>query len=89
MGEERILPHKLQLSERKFLSMTGVVEVISLDESQVVLRTGLGLLQIHGQGLQLKMLTPQGGEVAVEGSISALIYQQNRQGGGFFGRLLR
>ena len=87
MGDERIMPHKIQLSERKHLSMTGVSEVVSFDETAVVLRTALGLLTVHGQELQLKMLTPQGGEVAVEGQITALVYEQSRQSGGFWHRL--
>ena len=43
MTEERHLPHKLTLSERKSLTMTGVTEVVSFDETAVVLRTSLGL----------------------------------------------
>lgn len=81
MPEERILPHKLTLSERKHLTVTGVSEVISFEENGVVLRTSLGLLTVQGQGLQLKMLSPDGGEVAVEGSVSAFVYEEPRRGG--------
>ena len=80
MAEEH-LPHKLQLSERKTLSMTGVTEVVSFDETSVVLQTSLGLLIVQGQQLQLKNLSLDGGQVAVEGSISALSYEEPRQGG--------
>lgn len=80
MAEEH-LPHKLQLSERKTLSMTGVTEVVSFDETCVVLQTSLGLLIVQGQQLQLKNLSLDGGQVAVEGSISALSYEEPRQGG--------
>ena len=82
MADERTLPHKLQLSDRKFLSMTGVTEVIRFDEEQVLLRTCLGILAVQGKDLQLKMLSPQGGEVSVEGQITALFYQQGVSGGG-------
>ena len=80
MAEEH-LPHKLQLSERKTLSMTGVTEVVSFDETAVVLQTSLGLLIVQGQQLQLKNLSLDGGQVAVEGNISALSYEEPRQGG--------
>ena len=86
MGEQ-LLPHKLTLDERKNLTMTGATEVISFDENTVVLRTGLGTLIIQGQQLQLKNLTLDGGNVAVDGEISALTYEQPRQGG-WLGRLL-
>ena len=80
MAEEH-LPHKLQLSERKTLSMTGVTEVVSFDETTVVLQTSLGLLIVQGQQLQLKNLSLEGGQVMVEGTISALSYEEPRQGG--------
>ena len=36
---------------------------------------------MQGHGLQLKTLTLDGGQGAVDGSISALIYEEPRQGG--------
>ena len=84
---EQNLPHKLTLDERKNLTMTGATEVVSFDENTVVLRTGLGTLVIQGQQLQLKNLSLDGGNVAVEGEITALTYEQQRQGG-WLGRLL-
>ncbi len=88
MGEDRIaMPHKLILNERRQLTMTGVAEVVSFDEAAVVLRTGLGTLSIHGKDLQLKTLSLDGGQVAVDGSVSAMIYEEPRQGGSFFRRL--
>lgn len=86
MAEERAAPHKLQLADRKFLSMTGVTEVIRFDEEQVLLRTSLGILAVQGKNLQLKMLSPQGGEVSVEGQVTALFYQQASAGGGVLRR---
>ena len=80
MAEEH-LPHKLQLSERKTLSMTGVTEVVSFDENTVVLQTSLGLLIVQGQQLSLQNLSLEGGQVAVGGTIGALSYEEPRQGG--------
>ncbi len=80
MADEH-LPHKLQLNERKSLTMTGVTEVVSFDENAVVLQTSLGLLIVQGQQLSLKNLSLDGGQVAVEGSISALAYEEPRQSG--------
>ena len=88
MPEERTLPHKLTLSERKMLTVTGVSEVVSFDEHAVVLHTSLGVLTVHGHGLQLKMLSPEGGEVAIEGNVAAFVYEEPRRGGGFMRRLL-
>ena len=87
MSEEQKMPHVLNLSERKKLTMTGALEVVSFDETYVVLKTALGTLTVQGAGLQLKQLTPEGGNVAVEGEISALQYENSRSGG-WLSRLL-
>jgi len=74
-------PHKLTLNERKNLTMTGVTEVVSFEESAVVLKTSLGLLTVQGQELKLKTLSLEGGQVAVDGHISALVYEEPRESG--------
>lgn len=87
MAEEH-LPHKLQLNERRNLTMNGVTEVVSFEDTAVVLQTSLGTLIVQGQDLKLKTLSLDGGQVAVDGNISALIYEEPRQGG-IWRRLLR
>ena len=85
MAEEALLPHKLTLNERKTLTMTGATEVVSFDENAVVLKTTLGMLTIHGRQLQLKNLSLEGGQVAVEGTVSAMSYQEPRTRRRLFG----
>lgn len=85
--EQVILPHKLTLNERKSLTMTGVTEVVSFDEDAVILKTALGTLVVQGKDLKLKTLSLDGGQVAVDGVISALIYEENRPSGGVLHRL--
>jgi len=75
------IPHQLTLNERSTLNMTGVTEVISFDESAVVLRTSLGDLVIQGKELKLKTLSPEGGQLSVRGKISALAYEEPRAAG--------
>lgn len=88
MAEERgQMPHKLTLDERKRLTVTGVTEVVSFDEAAVVLRTGMGTLLVQGRELQLKTLSLEGGQMAVDGTVTALVYEEPRQGGGWVRRL--
>ena len=84
--EQEQMPHRLALSERKKLTVTGATEVISFEDTAVVLQTGLGMLTVQGSELQLKTLSLEGGQVEVEGSIAALIYEEPRSHG-WFGRL--
>ena len=86
MGEQQ-LPHSLTMHERRKLSVTGVTEVVSFEDTAVVLKTSLGTLIIQGRQLQLKTLSVDGGQVAVEGTVSALGYEEPRQSGGWIRRL--
>ena len=80
------LPHKLTLNERQNLTLTGVTEVISFDDTAVILRTALGTLVVQGSQLQLKTLSLDGGQVAVDGQVNTLHYEQLRPTGGIFRR---
>ena len=88
MTEQPILPHKLTLNARKHLTVTGVTEVVSFDETAVIAHTELGTLVVQGKDLQLKTLLPEGGQVAVEGNISALLYEEPRPAGSLWRRLM-
>lgn len=88
--EEKALeqPHKLNLDERKRLCLTGVTEVESFDEEMVVLHTTKGTLVVRGTGLHLQLLSLEGGQVHVDGTVNSLTYEDHTAGGsGFFSRL--
>lgn len=87
MAQEQ-MPHTLQMKERRQLTMSGVTEVVSFEENAVTLQTVMGTLLVQGQQLQLKNLSLEGGQVAVEGSISALLYEEPRVKGSWWQRLL-
>lgn len=82
-------PHKIVLQEGKVLTVTGVSEVLGFEENQALLQTGLGILTVYGNGLQLKTLTPEGGQVLIAGTVTALAYDQPQKTGGFWSRLLK
>ena len=79
-------PHKLTLNQREDLSLTGVTEVISFDDTAVILKTQLGILNVSGRDLVLKTLSVEGGQVAVSGHVSSLAYEEPRAPG-FWRRL--
>lgn len=57
--EERtgIRDHACRLENRNAASLTGVREVVSFDENQVVMDTDMGLLTIKGKDLHVSRLT--------------------------------
>lgn len=80
-------PHRLVLEGRRKLTMTGVVEVESFDESAIQLTTTRGGVCIRGTGLHLQMLSLDGGQVAVDGTVDAITYEDDTPAVGFFARL--
>jgi sporulation protein YabP len=84
------LPHKLVLEGRKKLSISGVREVESFDDTAVVLQTNKGTMIIRGEGLHLQMLSLDGGQVSVDGLVDSIQYENDVQSAGsFFSRLFR
>ena len=76
MAYENIRPeHHLVLEQRERLVISGVEEVARFDEETIVLTTSMGELEIQGEGLHIEKLSLEGGELHVDGSISALLYE--------------
>ena len=48
------MPHSVNLEERHRLAVTGVSEVLSFDENEVVMDTALGLLTVEGKQLHVE-----------------------------------
>ena len=86
-------PHRLMMQNRSSLSITGIRDVVSFDENQVVLDTDMGLLTMKVKDLHVSRLTLEKGEVDVDGTVDSLVYSSNesyrRSGESFFNRLFR
>ena len=74
--EEKVvnISHKLILDNRKEASVTGVKDVISFDEKEILLQTADGKLQIRGRGLHVKGLNMEKVEAALAGHVDSLVY---------------
>ena len=77
-GTERA--HTVTLTERADVAVTGVIEVLSFDESSVLLRTAVGDLALEGTGLRVHTLDVEGGRLAVSGEVQALYYSERQEG---------
>ena len=94
MEENKITKsHKITLGNRKSGSITGVLDVISFDITEVLLETEQGMLNIKGKDLHVNRLNLEKGEVDVEGTIDALSYSQIptsiKKTDGFLGKLFK
>ena len=82
-------PHSLTLEERKKLSISGVTDVESFDENEIVMETGGGCLIIRGEDLSISKLSVDNGDVNVQGRISELHYEESAPRQSLWERLFR
>lgn len=84
----REMPHNIILEGREKLSISGVLDVQSFDEEQVLLETVRGMVLVRGQGLHVERLQLEAGELIVEGEIGLIEYDDSVQPrGSWFKRL--
>lgn len=84
------MPHVLSLSDRRVLSVSGVQDVDSFDETVIIAYTEQGELTVRGNGLHINRLNIETGDLSLEGRIDSLNYADvHARGGGFFGKLFR
>lgn len=80
MQENESGKHSLCLENRGSLRLTGVTDIDSFDEGQVLLFTQLGELLIKGKNLHINELSLESGNLTVEGDIWTLSYgEKNRK----------
>ena len=80
-------PHHVIMEDRAKLSVTGVEDVISFDENEIITRTGQGNLIIRGTGLHIGKLPLDSGEVSIDGLVRELCYEDPAPMGGFWSKL--
>ncbi len=81
--------HSLALENRKLLTLTGVCEVESSDDKQVILKTDMGKLKISGSSLSIGKLNVETGELSLSGNVNILEYKENKTKGGFFASVFK
>ena len=82
-------PGSLTLEGRKHLTVSGVEEVMSFDEREIVMRTGDGDLTVRGEGMSISELSAGGGDLHVRGCITVLCYADAAPERSLWARLFR
>ncbi|MDO4464332.1 MAG: sporulation protein YabP [Bacillota bacterium] len=68
--------HKLILNNRRTCNLTGINDVLSFDENEIILETEQGMLMIKGNELHVNRLMLDKGEVDVDGRIDSFTYSE-------------
>lgn len=82
-------PHNVIMEGRVHLSVSGVEDVESFDEQQIVTQTTEGNLIIRGDGLHIDKLSLDTGELTVTGLVTDLNYEESTSKGSLWTRLFK
>ena len=82
--------HRLLLEGRQRLLLEGVEEVLSFDESCLMLETSQGSLTVQGEEMHVEQLDVEEGRLVVGGQIGSLSYDEGQGAkGSLLGRIFR
>ena len=83
--------HEITLISRNRMSISGVRDVVSFDETQVELVTVCGELVVEGRELHVSKLELESGTVELDGNVDGMFYSveksKDEKSRGFFERL--
>ena len=66
--------HGLTIKERKYGKLTGVQDIHSFNENEILLQTEAGKVQIKGEQLHVKSLDNEKGEHQIEEKVNWVSY---------------
>ncbi len=82
--------HLITLEGRRRMSVSGVSDVESFDEAEIIMQTSQGTLIVRGAELHIGKLSLDTGDVTLEGVVDKLEYENDTTGsGGLFSRLFK
>jgi sporulation protein YabP len=67
--------HIVQVNDRKDMDLTGITNINTFDEKEIILETVMGYLIIGGDNLHINLLKLDEGKVALAGSINSIFYK--------------
>ena len=85
-------PHRVVIDCREKLNVTGVKDVDSFNENEIIFITTCGAVTITGEDLHISRLNLEDGQLIVEGRIQSLDYsdhEEQRQSGGLFKKMFK
>ncbi|MFZ5901108.1 MAG: sporulation protein YabP [Bacillota bacterium] len=82
------IKHRLEMRDRKELSLAGVLRVESFTDNEIHLETNMGFLLLQGEGLHITQLDLDAGTLVVQGHLNSLQYRETGSRGRISGRNL-
>lgn len=73
------VPHSIQIDRRRKTVITGVMDVCSFHETEIVLQLEQGRMYLTGQDLHIGKLLPEESRLDVAGQIDSVVYETPRR----------
>ena len=90
--DSNVISHSVKILERGNIFISGTKKVHNFDETQFLINTVLGNINIKGSGLELIKLDTNDGNICIKGKINSVVYLDDADGikeNGFFGKLFK
>ena len=72
------LKHDVLIKSRKRMEMTGISDVSSFDDAEIIVQTGNSGVSIEGENLKIERFNSENGELILNGSINGLFYYSKK-----------
>ena len=98
MVENRAMPnaagHDITLKSRTQMHICGVKEIISFDDTAIILDTVCGEMTVEGERMHVSVLNVESGIVELDGQVNAICYYEGssstvKEKNGFFSRFFK
>lgn len=85
--------HNFSLEDRHKMILSGILNVESFNELEIVLETELGMLTIKGAQLHMSKLNLETGDLVIDGGIDSCVYSEKQdlktKGAGILSKLFK
>jgi len=69
--------HYLHLDKRKKLALSGITNVGTFSENEIILESTMGKMLLKGEGLHITQLNLDAETLTVEGMVKAIVYSDS------------
>lgn len=90
--DSNVISHSVKILERSNIFISGTKKVHNFDDSEFLISTVMGNINIKGCDLELIKLDTNDGNICIKGKITSVTYLDGVDGqkeNGFFGKLFK
>ncbi len=74
IGNNSANKHQMMVRNRESLDITGVKKIESLNQDEFILETVMGYMSVLGEGLEMKSVNIDKGEMSIQGYVTCIEY---------------